>query len=265
MSKDKTIACTSTLCRLTTLGFNKDEGAEDQDPKTYNNKRKTILRKTMEDSQFYHLLMIKNHRQTTATMVQVLCESYDAKKRVFNINNNTTIKFCVEEVAELLGIPNTGSDPLLLCRFSKEKEVLKLPTSFPDYVYELKNKYADKLMSREKTSKSDAGKWGVNWERSKRHLSTGSLVSILKKMEPNNTESRMQYRRLLSYYLVETFLLPSTDEQFCRTSFYKCVEDLERFEATNWAKATLDGIHEAASKIKNGLNTFRGCTPVLRH
>ncbi|KAL8551231.1 hypothetical protein ACS0TY_000352 [Phlomoides rotata] len=91
-------------------------------------------------------------------------------------------------------------------------------------------------------------------------------------MTVDGDQSREQFKKLLSYFVIEQFLLPSTGKA-CRSQFWGLVDDLPKVNTINWPQAVLDDIHEKLMLLKAKLNDpsndakaslyFGACAPVL--
>jgi hypothetical protein len=176
-------------------------------------------------SQFLPLLegMLNGElRENSANLTLTVCKKYNNKK--FILNEKTSISFCATEVANALGISAKGYT-------MKIKK-----SSFPPYMDDLKKKYSTNLGKKEKTSKEDKTKITG---KTKRDLSAASLKSILQNM-PDDEVNRIYYKKLLLFFIVDQFLLPTSEKAYMRSSMSDLVDDLEEFEKINWAKSVLE-------------------------
>lgn len=187
-------------------------------------------------------------REISNTLVLHLCKNYFEEENKFYINDRTSISFCAREVSEVLGgITCTGAV------VSEVKD-----NKFPEYVENLKKLYSTEVIGKEKTSNED--RTTTNFGKTKRELSNKSLKNILRSMVLDTEEKKIQYKTLLLCYVVDKLLMPSSDTSFVRSSIFGLVQDLEKFENTNWAQTALNAICEAAVKAKL---TYSGPGPVL--
>jgi hypothetical protein len=101
-----------------------------------------------------------------------------------------------------------------------------------------------------------------------RQIKTKSIKIFLKKMTIDDEQSRSNFKQLLSYFLIERFLLCSPDPQKTRVSSWGMVEDMNAFEEVNWAKIIYDNICESFGKLKVVMHKqqqhyFHGCAHVF--
>ncbi|CAJ2650010.1 unnamed protein product [Trifolium pratense] len=193
----------------------------------------------MEKSVFYKLLQLTNKRESSAPFVSLFCEVYDPVTKSFVFNNDASFSFCAEEVAKVLEIKNTGTS----------LEYTRAET-FPEFVYELKERF-DRDGSRQITTKS--------------------ITIFLENMTIDDEQSRSNFKQLLSYFLIERFLLCSPDAKKPRVCSWGMVEDMNAFEEVNWAKTIYDYILESFGKLKNAMledkkeqqHSFYGCAPAF--
>ncbi|KAK2434141.1 hypothetical protein QL285_019321 [Trifolium repens] len=87
-------------------------------------------------------------------------------------------------------------------------------------------------------------------------------------MTIDDEQSRSNFKQLLSYFLIERFLLCSPDPQKTRVSSWGMVEDMNAFEEVNWAKIIYDNICESFGKLKVVMHKqqqhyFHGCAHVF--
>ncbi|KAL5062980.1 hypothetical protein RYX36_024717 [Vicia faba] len=156
------------------------------------------------------------------------------KKFVFN---KVSFSFCAEEVAKVIAIKNTGVD--FSAPAAKE---------LPKFVYDLMTKF--NIGSSEK-------------------IQTTQIKKLLCEIDVNEEESKCNFRKLLSFYLIELFFISSPDYRRPRKSSWKMVEDLDAFEKVNWAKAICDNLYLSFGKLKDAMNqshkqtSFNGCAPVF--
>lgn len=194
--------------------------------------KKALMKKYI----FYNLLQVTYRRESSASLISLFCEVYDPVKKSFVFNNNVSFSFCAEEVAEVLGIKNTGNS---LEYTAAER--------FPEFVYELKENF-DPDGSRQ--------------------IKTKGIKIFLEKMTIDDEQSRSNFKQLLSYFLIERFLLCCPDPKKTRVSSWGMVEDINAFEEVNWAKTIYDNICESFGKLKAVMHKqqqhyFLGCAPVF--
>ncbi|AET02639.1 hypothetical protein MTR_8g045000 [Medicago truncatula] len=194
--------------------------------------KKALMKKYI----FYNLLQVTYRRESSASLISLFCEVYDPVKKSFVFNNNVSFSFCAEEVAEVLGIKNTGNS---LEYTAAER--------FPEFVYELKENF-DPDGSRQ--------------------IKTKGIKIFLEKMTIDDEQSRSNFKQLLSYFLIERFLLCCPDPKKTRVSSWGMVEDINAFEEVNWAKTIYDNICESFGKLKAVMHKqqqhyFLGCARVF--
>ncbi|KAL8538325.1 hypothetical protein ACS0TY_000346 [Phlomoides rotata] len=85
----------------------------------------------MQNSTFYNLIKVKNNKECSGNLLKALCSVYDNEAKVFKFNDQTSVGFCVKEVAKVLGMEDKGVE------YEKERK----NTDFPQFVFELKAKY----------------------------------------------------------------------------------------------------------------------------
>lgn len=192
----------------------------------------------MRDSVFSHVTNIQNDKQSSASLIKLFSDFYDPTTRRFVLNNNTSFSFCAKEVADVLGLENTG----LSLSTPAAKRV-------PKFVYDL-------------MKECDLG--------SSREISTATIKKLLSQMDVNDEESKLNFKKLFCYFLIEMFFIPSPDPKKPRTSAWAMVEDLNIYEKVNWAEAIYDDLHVSFNKLKNEIKTgfakqhnFKGCAPVF--
>jgi hypothetical protein len=191
----------------------------------------------MKNSMFYKLTQVENSKESSSILIAALCQLYDPIKQRFVFNNKTTFQFCTKEVANVLGIKDIGTDYPPVER-----------SKFPTFMYDLKKKFV-----------GDNGKT----------FKSSHLRIILKDMLVDDEHNKLYFKQLLSYFLVEQFLLCSSDSKTLRSSSWVFVKDLEAFEQVNWAKAVFDHICESLKDLKEKMrkpgeqHCFKGAAPVL--
>ncbi|CAJ2659145.1 unnamed protein product [Trifolium pratense] len=159
----------------------------------------------MENSIFSKLVQVKNKRESSSALISVLSSLYDAESRKFVFNNETSLSFCIREVAEVLGIENTGTDHI----FSTENSAY--------------NNFLDEL------------KVFFNWEEDK-EFKASDLKNLLREMPIINDQSKLYFRQLLFFYLVDQVLVCSGNSKKLNPKSWGAVQDLHAFEKINWAK-----------------------------
>ncbi|MCI10373.1 hypothetical protein A2U01_0031466, partial [Trifolium medium] len=87
-------------------------------------------------------------------------------------------------------------------------------------------------------------------------------------MSVDDEHNKLYFKQLLSYFLVEQFLLCASDAKTLRSSSWVFVKDLEAFEQINWAKAVFDHLCESLKDLKEkmrkpGQHCFKGAAPAL--
>ncbi|CAL5209392.1 unnamed protein product [Lathyrus oleraceus] len=175
-------------------------------------------RAVMEKSVFYNFLRISNRRESSASLIFLFCKVYDPEKNSFVFNNDVSFSFCAEEVAQVLGIKNIGTSLV----YTAAKKI-------PEFLFDLKEKF-DLDGSRKITKKN--------------------IKIFLEKMSIDDEQSQSNFKQLLSYFLIEQFLLCSPNPKMSRVSSWGMVEDMNAFEEVNWAKIIFDSICESFRKLK---------------
>lgn len=133
---------------------------------------------------------------------------------------------------------------------------------FPTWVADLKARYSVTKTKKEKIDRGDKTKI-AGTKKSKRELSCHGLKEILQHM-PKDEAYEENYKKLVLFYILDQFLLPSSEKVHVRSKIFKPVKDLDSFEEINWAKAILDHIHKKANNIAIAKEkNFTACTPIL--
>ena len=203
----------------------------------------------MKDSVFGILSSVTNKRESSGTLIEVLCKYYNPVKAVFELNEKTSFRFCTREIANILGMEDRGVN------FEDyEKQFADTTLKFPEYVTGLKAKF----------SKGKA-----------KAITEANVKEILKGMTVDDEESKQQFRQLMTYYLLEGVLLCGSNSKMPRSSMWWMVNDLEACESVNWAKATEEHLYKSMAYVKTWLakakleegaqaqHGFTGCTPAL--
>ncbi|KAL5098627.1 hypothetical protein RYX36_002954 [Vicia faba] len=189
----------------------------------------------MVNSVFYDVINIQNNKESSSIFIKLFGDFYDPTNRRFVLNNNTSFSFCAKEVADVLGIENTGPD-------FNAPAAKKVPQFVKDLVIG----------------------YGVD---SSGKISTTTIKELLKKMNVDDEESRLNFKKVLCYFLIEMFLIPSPDPKKPRTGSWSMVEDLDVYEKVNWAKAIYEDLHESFNKLKTATvgkqHNFKACAPVF--
>ncbi|XP_058776922.1 uncharacterized protein LOC131651267 [Vicia villosa] len=192
----------------------------------------------MQNSVFYDVISIQNNKESSAFFIKMFSDVYEPTNRRFVFNKNVSFSFCAHEVADVLGIKNSGVN-----------FTAPAAKNVPEFVYDLMKGC------------------GLG---SSRIISTTTIKKLLSQMDVNDDESRFNFKKLLSYFLIEIFLIPSPDSKKPRTSAWEMVEDLDAYEEVNWAEAITDDLHVSFNKLKNAMKTglgkqhkFKGCAPVF--
>ncbi|CAJ2641884.1 unnamed protein product [Trifolium pratense] len=191
----------------------------------------------MENSIFSKLVQVKNKRESSSALISVLSSLYDAESRKFVFNNEASLSFCIREVAEVLGIENTGTDHI----FSTENSAY--------------NNFLDEL------------KVFFNWEEDK-EFKASDLKNLLREMPIIDDQSKLYFRQLLSFYLVDQVLVCSGNSKKLNPKSWGAVQDLHAFEKINWAKIVFEHICDSLKHLKgqmchSGQHVFKGFAPVV--
>jgi hypothetical protein len=192
----------------------------------------------MEKSIFYKLLQVKSNRESSATLISELCNLYNPVSKKFVMNPNASLSFCVREVADVLGIENTGTDYF----FPKEK------SRHAEFLQEVRN---------------IANLHGKLFK-------TANLKSKLKDMLVNDDESRLCFRKLLSFFIVDQFLVCSGDPKKPAGKSWGPVQDIDAFDKINWAQIVFEHTCDSITRLKNLMcsqptkqHYFAGFAPIL--
>ncbi|GKE36655.1 hypothetical protein Tco_1460060 [Tanacetum coccineum] len=199
----------------------------------------------MQDSVFGRLSSVTNKRESSGTLVAVLCKYYDPSKEVFELNDKTRFSFCTKEIANTIGIKDSGIDYQEYI-----EQYSDVSSEYPKYLMDLRAKFV-----------GDAGK---------RDITVANMKDILREMTVDDDESMRQFRELMTYYLIEEVLLCSSNAKIPRKTMWWTVRNLEACESVNWAKATEDHLHTSMANAKAwleagayGEHSFVGAAPVL--
>lgn len=195
-------------------------------------------------------MMKGDYRENSSSLTLHLCKNFSISDKKFLLNKNACISFCATEVANVLGIRSTGD------------HMQKKNTKFPPWVLDLKELHSKGETKKEKNTKGDKTKINKTG-KTKREFSTARLKQVLMNLPVEDLASKEYYKKLLLFYILDQFLLPSSDKFFVRSKMFGQVDNLDNFEKINWAKSTLDLIHTAASSIASGKPNFHACTPVF--
>lgn len=188
--QDASPTCIGQLTRIKRLKYECQNEPKD---------RKDLLR----GSQFFNLLGVENTKDCPAALIGCFCRIYNGNNKKFVIKDGVSISFCANEVANALQIKNSGKLMEQIKLKGKEPGQFSI-NSFPSFVDDLKLKWGGEVKQREKKTKDDNEKIRG---RTKRNLSLKSLVSILNNMELGTNESREQYKKLISFYVIDQVLL----------------------------------------------------------
>lgn len=201
----------------------------------------------MKDSPFKSLASLAskdNARESNALYVQALCRLYDPSKMLCYLNEHVSFSFCRKEVARVLGMEDSGLD------FNEyDKECGTYKREFSDFVYVLKKEFCKPKNSV---------------------LHTSEIVSILDNMSVATEDQKTQFKKLMSFYVIERFLRCGTNKTKPRMETWRLVIDLEKCWSVNWTQATFDHLHVAMTncrewwdKCRPSQHNFTGCAPVL--
>jgi len=100
-------------------------------------------------------------------------------------------------------------------------------------------------------------------------VTTSDLKMILPKMSVDDDESKLHFRQLLSFFLLDQILLCSSNPKIVLFRSWWAVQDLESFEQFNWAKAIFNHLNDSVGDLKekmvdlNKQHFFKGFAPVL--
>ncbi|CAJ2657464.1 unnamed protein product [Trifolium pratense] len=192
----------------------------------------------MEKSIFSKFLQVKSRRESSATLISGLCNLYNPESKKFVMNNNASLFFCIREVVDVLGIENTGTD----------------------YFFPTEKSRHDKFLQEVREIANLDGK----------QLTTANLKSKLKDMPVDDDESRLCFRKLISFFIVDQFLVCSGDPKKPAGKSWGPVQDIDVFDKINWAKIVFEHTCDSITHLKNLMcsqpnkqHYFRGFAPIL--
>ncbi|KAI3688313.1 hypothetical protein L1987_82024 [Smallanthus sonchifolius] len=193
----------------------------------------------MKDSIFYSLSSVTNGRESSGTLVAALCKYYDHNKRGFQLNNKTYFSFFTKEVAKTIRKEDKGINYL-------------------EYVSQ--NSQSSKQMKdlRAKFASGDGA------------ITAKQMNEILTKMTVDDDESKQQFRRLMTIYLIEQVLLFNRNNKVL-SSLWWLVINLDACESVKWAKATEEHLNRSMMEAQTWLeksdsvqHSLIGAAPVLK-
>lgn len=196
----------------------------------------------MTTSQFYPLLNIKNHRQSSAGLIAALALKFDIEEKNFKLNEHTVVSFCSHNIAQILGIKDIGD--AFDCNKSSDA---KFPESLRNLRYQLDGTALENIFT------------------------AAEIHKILTAMTIGD-ENDLLFRQLTSYYLIEQLLMPSSSYKWPRVSYWRHVADLESFEKVNWSQAIYENLMDGFTKLKTALlldpkmkkqHVFGGFAPIV--
>ncbi|KAL5096018.1 hypothetical protein RYX36_000345, partial [Vicia faba] len=123
------------------------------------------------------------------------------------------------EVAYVIGMENTGTGLAI----SRERK-------FPQFIFDLKK--------------------DLNLPESKK-LKTADVKTILEKMDITDEQSKTNFKKLLTFFLIELILLCPPDPKVPRSSSWAMVDNLDALGNFNWPKVIFDNLHASFAKLKH--------------
>nr|GEW88104.1 RHD3/Sey1, P-loop containing nucleoside triphosphate hydrolase [Tanacetum cinerariifolium] len=166
----------------------------------------------MKDSIFGSLSSVTNKKESSATLVASLCSLYDPSKRVFQLKDKTCFSFCTQEIAKMIGMQDSGID------FRDYKEqCMSLSSGFPKHLMDIRDKFVD-----------NAKRGGP--------ITASHIKDILRKMTVGDDESKLHFKKLMIYYLIEEVLLCGGNSKNPRKNVWRLVRNLEKGEFVNWSR-----------------------------
>ncbi|KAK9671112.1 hypothetical protein RND81_12G007900 [Saponaria officinalis] len=139
----------------------------------------------MAGSRFYSLCNLSAGKASSRMLVIALCRYYDADKDLFILNDDAKFTFCYLEVDLALNIENTENEV--------DVDLIE-GDRVSNFALELKNLHY--LGSKRSAS----------W-------STADLKKIICTMSVDTEENKLQFRKLMSYFIVDQFLVTSTNNK----------------------------------------------------
>jgi hypothetical protein len=106
-----------------------------------------------------------------------------------------------------------------------------------------------------------------NWEEDK-EFKASDLKNLLREMPIIDDQSKLYFRQLLSFYLVDQVLVCSGNSKKLNPKSWGAVQDLHAFEKINWAKIVFEHICDSLKHLKgqmchSGQHVFKGFAPVV--
>ncbi|CAH9084906.1 unnamed protein product [Cuscuta epithymum] len=187
----------------------------------------------LSSSIFKNLITLTQKRESSGTLVRELCEAFNGTCFVFN--SSTTMQFCSYEVAKVLGVENTGT-------LIDSSDVVSI-SSYPTYLSPLMKK---------------------------KHVMASDLKQLIINMEVKNKQDELIFQKLYTLYIIDQFLLPSTNYKMIQSKFFHLADDLEKVNSVNWSQVVLNHLCKALTDSKLSLSesgiqqrVFNGCSPIL--
>lgn len=215
----------------------------------------------MKDSIFESLVSVTNDRESSAILVSKLLNIYDPVKRVFQLNNNICLSFCKKEVAKILGMNDSGIS------FAIYEKTCPKSSEFPTYLEVLRNKFVADANTKDKDANTKDRDTNT---KKKSKITLANIKDILKNMTVDDEESKVQFKRLMTYFLIEGMLLCGSDSKKPRCKTWGLVTNLEECWKVNWAEEVDNHLHFSLRTCKEKLKSkpdkehaFMGATPVL--
>ena len=173
----------------------------------------------MKDSGFSSLLSVTFARESSSSFLLKMLNCYDAVNKVFHFNEKTSFSFCTKEVASVLGMSDNG------IRFADYDNKCK-KTAFPKY---LKEKYP-----------------ALNKN------TLFNLKSTLSTMSVDDEERKLEFKKLMTFFLLEGLLLPAGNSlKVPRVKNWGLVTNVEECWTVNWAEEICRYLHDSLKVCHN--------------
>ncbi|KAK9756750.1 hypothetical protein RND81_01G118500 [Saponaria officinalis] len=198
----------------------------------------------MSYSVFHPLLQLENRKDCSNTLIEELCRHYDSSSKSIKLSDNASLHFCAKEVETLLDLKATTEDDF---------KPGKSQTALHGFVIALLKHHCDE-----------------SWKNNSKAMTPAQLEKILAGMSIEDERSKKEFNKLMSFYIVDQFLFPGSNKH-CKNKHWDVVDDLDKFERINWAKALTDIIRKSLEKVHEALKReavpketdFPGCASVL--
>lgn len=156
----------------------------------------------MENLQFYQLLNTKQ-KATSNTLVHRFLECYDVENKCFRVKDQV-ISFDVSDIARITGLSDSG-EPLV-----ESSSFLETPSWYYDLCHECVHEDERERRKKDKT-KNMATKYKQGEKTKSKWVGRKAIVvQILNNMSVE-TEARLNFRKMLSFYLISYFVAAPSD------------------------------------------------------